>query len=427
MRESASKRGLVLRHEIDPALPTHLLGDPVRLGQIMLNFLSNAVKFSEQGEVTTRIRLLESSPASHLVRIEVEDHGIGLNEDQKTAIFRAFEQADNSITRKYGGTGLGLTITKRFAHLMGGEIGVTSQPGAGSTFWVTARLGHVVTQNRLAAAKPDAPTEKIEQLIAQIQKEHAGQSILLTEDNLLNQEIAAELLLDAGLRVTVADNGRIALDKVQENSFDVVLMDLSMPVMNGLDATAAIRSLPGYATLPILAMTANAYEDDRQQCLKAGMNDHISKPVSPAVLYQTLLRWLPQRDATRERPANSPIATPEETGMPPIAGLDITAGLRSVRGNVDRYRRMLKLFSDSHGQHLAQLRQHLAAGNLEELQRLAHTIKGTAGTIGALEVSASAAELEQTMRQGLPAGQIARHITALEERLEPLLRAIEQS
>jgi PAS domain S-box-containing protein len=426
MRESASKRGLLLRHEIDPALPAHLLGDPVRIGQIILNFLSNAIKFSEQGEVITRIRLLESSPASHLVRIEVEDHGIGLNDAEKTAVFQAFEQADNSITRKYGGTGLGLTITKRFAHLMGGEIGVTSQPGVGSTFWVTARLGHVVAQSRLTDAKPDAPAEKIEQLIARIQQEHAGQSILLTEDNLLNQEIAAELLHDTGLRVTVADNGRQALDKVQETAFDLVLMDISMPVMNGLDATAAIRSLPGYDTLPILAMTANAYEDDRLQCINAGMNDHIGKPVNPAVLYQTLLRWLPNRQSAPQTPPASSQAMPDDAAMPAIPGLDTTAGLRSVRGKVDRYRRMLTLFAESHAQHLTQLRQHLAAGHHEELQRIAHTLKGTAGTIGAYEVSTSAAELELAVREGRGSAELGRAIDALSGRLEPLLKAIKQ-
>jgi signal transduction histidine kinase len=262
-------------------------GDPLRLGQILLNLAGNAVKFTEQGSINLRIRLLEENAAAVLLRIEVQDSGIGITPEDQKRLFTAFEQADGSMTRKYGGTGLGLAISKRLVQMMGGEIGVESLSGQGSTFWFTVRLGKA-TQG----AVPPAPTFAGDTPAVQIMARYAGTRILLAEDEPINQEVSRGLLEEVGLAVDLAEDGREALALAQQNHYALILMDMQMPNLNGVDATRAIRALPGYAQTPILAMTANAFDEDRQVCLAAGMNDHIGKPVEPERLFETLLKWL---------------------------------------------------------------------------------------------------------------------------------------
>ena len=285
--DSARTKGLEVSIDYDE-VPIMLRGDPTRLRQGLLNFANNAVKFTERGSVVLRTRLLEAKGDSLLVRFEVLDTGIGVAAEQRAGLFQAFQQVDASTTRKYGGTGLGLVITQRLARLMGGDAGVDSQLGVGSTFWFTARL-------RLAQQPEQAPVHDESSPEAMIRLHYTGTRILLVEDDPINQEVALALLDDTGLKVDIADNGRQAVTKASQTDYALILMDMQMPEMGGIEATQAIRELPARQWTPIVAMTANAFDEDRERCIAAGMSDFIPKPVDPDVLFQTLARWLSNR------------------------------------------------------------------------------------------------------------------------------------
>jgi two-component system sensor histidine kinase/response regulator len=535
MSEKASAKGLELIFEVDPQVSTDFRGDPLRLGQILINFCNNAVKFTETGEIAVQVRVLEDSADRQLVEFSVSDTGIGMTEAQISRLFQAFEQADASTTRKYGGTGLGLAISKQLTELMGGSVSVESGPARGSTFRFTARLdkgartsrprllhsdlrgrrvliiddnwhartvlsnmltnmtfiadeaasGHeaiemvrqaaqlgepyeiafidwqmpglngVETGKRILAL-PDLPVRPHLVMVTAYGREEVlrqaeetgfesvlikpvtssilfdtavvalgadserteivrarppfdidrtrGARVLLVEDNEINQEVAVGQLEEAEVLVDLAENGEIALRMVRDHEYDAVLMDMQMPVMDGIEATRVIRSDPRFRELPIIAMTANAMARDRELCLEAGMNDHIAKPIDPDQLFGVLARWIPRGDGdgrvAHKRPsAHFPYAPRNETQLD-IAGIDVASGLRRTGGNLKRYQALLCKFADQQAGLVEAMRNALSIGDTASAERAAHNLKGAAGTLGAVGLSEAAAGVETAIKAG---------------------------
>ena len=287
LSQKASGKGLRLLIDIAPELANRsLCGDPLRLGQILLNLTGNALKFTTQGSVSIRVQISEERPADLLLRFDVSDTGIGISPEDQKRLFTAFEQANGSTTRQYGGTGLGLAICKRLAQMMCGSIGMESDPGLGSNFWFTARL-RKSTQPLAASVLPSTAAAE-----TRIKQRYNGARVLLAEDEPINQEVSRGLLEEVGLVVDLAEDGVVAVNMAKATNYALILMDMQMPLLDGVDACKAIRLCPGRENTPILAMTANAFEEDRQRCFEAGMNDHIAKPVDPDLLFETLFKWL---------------------------------------------------------------------------------------------------------------------------------------
>ncbi len=297
LQHKARAKNLSLHCEVPP-LPSRLRGDPTRLQQALLNYASNALKFTEQGSIILRVDTLEERPDDLLLRFSVSDTGIGIPQETLPKLFSAFEQADNGTTRKYGGTGLGLAITRKLAELMGGSAGATSTLGLGSCFWFTARLKRAST-----AVHELSPSANVD-AAPLLRRDFAGRHLLVAEDDPINREITLILLEDAGLTADIAEDGVQAVRLATENHYDLILMDMQMPNLDGLEAARRIRQLPQYARVPILAMTANAFVEDRRRCLAAGMNDFITKPVAPDALFAKLLAVLSEAESTPEEPAH---------------------------------------------------------------------------------------------------------------------------
>ncbi|NCC27501.1 MAG: response regulator [Gammaproteobacteria bacterium] len=557
-----SRKGLEMVIDIGPEVPRWLIGDALRLGQVLINLGSNAVKFTEQGEIDIVVRVARRTSDEVLLRFEVCDTGIGLTDDQRALLFRSFQQADSSTTRRYGGTGLGLAISKRLVELMGGEIHVDSTPGAGSTFWFTAMLGIGRTEPRLLVPRPDLthcpalivddhdyarsilrdmlasmtfdvteadcgpaaiaaveraaqegrpfavvyldwrmpgmdglevarrihalrldPAPKLvmvtahgkEELITDaraagvadvlIKPVHAsilfdttmdvlggevrgardiipgthpelaqlkgirGARLLVVEDNELNREVAMELLTGAGLLVDLAEDGAIAVEKVQQARYDLVFMDMQMPVMDGIEATQAIRRLPEFADLPIVAMTANAMVGDRERCLQAGMNDHLSKPIDPEALWAMLLRWIKPGDgavgSAPDGQLRMPLpAAPALERFAEIDGLDTAAGLRRALGRSAFYLSLLRTFVAGQQDFAVRFDSAFAAGDRSGAQRHAHTLRGVAAQIGAVNLAEQARELEQSLRENASADVLEVPRARTNQCLDALIEAI---
>jgi two-component system sensor histidine kinase/response regulator len=526
--EKATAKGLELIFDIDSTVFTHPKGDPLRLGQILINFCNNAVKFTEQGEIVVKARVQEQDEQGQLVRFSVSDTGIGLTEEQMGRLFQAFEQADASTTRQHGGTGLGLAISKRLAQLMGGDVGVTSGVGKGSTFWFTAYLSKgeaistridradlrgrrlliiddnaqarevlssmltsmtfvtdeapsglegiemvrqaaekgkpydivfvdwqmpgldgIDTGKRIrslpkllspphlvmvtaygreevmkraeeigfenALIKPVTPSMLFDSVVQALSSDQEsecaipatkaaardlkrlhGARVLLVEDNELNREVAVGLLEDAHLSISQAENGRVAIQMIEENDYDLVLMDMQMPVLDGVAATVRIRSNPRFRSLPIIAMTANAMASDREECLRAGMNDHLAKPIDPDKLFDSLLRWISPGASVPETseatpPASAPVAA---SGSLVIPGIDTTTALRRTGGNRKRYESLLVRFADSQSAAASDIQAALSTEDATSARRIAHSLKGASANLGADALAEEAAKVE---------------------------------
>ena len=418
---------LALAFDIAPDVPRELVGDSLRLGQVLLNFTNNAIKFTQRGQILVSAEVRDLDPASVLLRFAVRDTGIGLTPEQMTRLFQSFQQADVSISRKYGGTGLGLAISRQLAEQMGGGVGVHSTPGEGSTFWFTARLG-LAPEGAVTGATPPATTADLLERVRAL----GGARVLLAEDNTINQLVACELLKDAGITVDTADNGAIAVTMAQQRPYDLVLMDMQMPEMDGLQATHALRRIEALRALPIVAMTANAMQADQDRCRDAGMVDFVSKPIDPDALWHMLLRWLQPGPAKAPAPSPSPSPSPPAAAaaaasqaddgawkaLAQLPGLDTAAGLRRVMGRRATYVHLLRRFVDSYGATgVAPLQAALAAGDVVQAERFAHSLRGVAANIGCTRLPALAQALEQALRAQAPAMTLAPLMGALAQEL----------
>ncbi len=540
----AQEKKLEFLIHVGPSVPTYLVGDPIRLGQVMVNLCNNAVKFTENGEIVLSVSLLKKEAEQVKLQFSVKDTGIGIAEEQIGSLFSPFTQIDSSTTRKYGGTGLGLAICKKLVHIMGGEISVESELGVGSNFVFTVVLGVGAERNRympqpgtiqtlrdlrvlviddsetsrdifedilwglglqvkavssakagleeLERASADGPyqlafidwkmpitdgfttarliknhprlstvpriilataygSEKLRDLVAgegldgyltkpvtvssvfdsimsalgknasqnllgdaeqkcnKLFQALRGAKILLVEDNDINQQVATEILEELGIIVTVAGDGSEALEKVTTETFDIVLMDVQMPVMDGYEATRRIRQIAGLQTLPIIAMTAHAMKQDSEKCLAAGMDDYVSKPIVPDVLYKTLRKWMKdkkdhERDAyftENSRVLMRNTTDDAEGAIIPyhLPGIDIRTGMTMCMDNKKIYGNLLKRFLETYSGAASEIRDAITRGDMDNALIIAHSMKSTAGIMGAKGLAETAAALEKALRE----------------------------
>ncbi len=432
----ASQRGITLQAMIEPALEVPLNGDALRLTQILMNLVGNAIKFSESAPVTIRASVAAHDESSCTVRFEIEDRGIGMTDAQTAQLFRSFHQADSSTSRRYGGTGLGLAISRQLAELMGGCIGVESEPGRGSRFWFTVCVGWGYTR---PAGQPPAAADAVVAL--------DGRRILVVDDNEFNRQVASEILAAVGAQPIQADNGHDALELLRNQPIDLVLMDMQMPVLDGLETTRRIRTTPALAGIRIVGLTANARREDLQRCLDAGMDDALTKPVvpdrlqaavaaclgigqhrsDPATIEDTATASMPSPSPTRSEPSPPPvvaITAPDPTArMLALAAdpdvIDLSVLAKTVGNNPDRLRKYALLFLETMMSTLEEIDAAITAGDIDQVAELGHRAKSSAATVGALEV----ARLCQRL-QGLKNGGSTQAATELFNRLSPLCAVV---
>ncbi|MBF0261617.1 MAG: response regulator, partial [Magnetococcales bacterium] len=387
--------------ELDPPdlFPDPLLGDALRLEQVLLNLIGNAIKFTDPGggRVTLTITPLRTTPERMELAFAIQDTGVGIDPVRRDHLFDAFTQADSSITRRFGGSGLGLAISKRLVEMMGGRIEVESTLGQGSTFRFTACFTPATTRH---ATPPRDRTGSQEIHAREVIARVGGARVLLAEDNPINQLVAIEMLKALRLEIQVVENGQLAIEKLHEASFDLVLMDLQMPVMDGYAATRALRAEERFRDLPIVAMTAHAMSGDRALSLSHGLNEHLTKPIDKQALHAALLRWIRPREGIGPGfiPMDAPPVTPSDTPTA-IPGIDLEAALERLNGKWPLLRRLLIDFAAQHAEASQQLDRLLADPSCHvEAFRYIHTLKGMAGNLGADNLHAVARRVEVAIR-----------------------------
>jgi len=384
LKIKADEKNIQLAFVISPDAPRYFVGDSLRLGQILINLVSNAVKFTEHGHITVSVEQKNSNETTSELCFSVQDSGIGMNPEQIDALFQPFAQADTSTTRKYGGTGLGLTISKQLAELMGSDISVTSVLGQGSCFSF-----NVVLERSSNQTIHSDEAEKIYSL----HPHYGAQRILLVEDNEINQQVAMELLASMNLNVIVAKNGQEGVRFALAEPFDLILMDVQMPVMDGLTAARLIRAEPSLKTLPIVAMTAHAMQGDKEKSLAAGMNDHLTKPIEIDKLIGILNRWL-KVDAEMVKQPIKVILSSLPTELPPF---DLVQAIKFSGDNPRLLHQLLLSFALRYKDSVTQLEQWLVEKEFTQIEYLAHSIKGVAGTLAAQDLRQAATELESAI------------------------------
>lgn len=376
---TAQDKGIELKNSCDESMPKAIWGDSTRLKQVITNLVSNAVKFTDKGNVTVFMRAVNSK-----YYIQVKDTGMGMDSGQLAHIFEAFGQGDSSITRTHGGTGLGLTITNRLSQMMGGLVNVESELGTGSIFTVVLPL-------KEASAEELESSEQIKEGLV-----FSQEPVLVVEDNQVNQQIALHLLNEANLNISLAENGKEALEMVQQNEYQLVLMDLQMPVMDGLEATRQIRKLQGdVKDIPIVAMTAHASTEHIEECMDVGMNAHTTKPINIDILLNTIAKWI-HPSGLREPEEMKPLPSNDRFH---ISGIHFSEALSRVKGNQGLLVKLFSTFYETHMNIDTDITQQVLDSDIPKLKVLFHTIKGSAANISAKHISQLAAELEQYAKE----------------------------
>jgi len=394
---------------VNPGVPNDLVGDPFRLSQILLNLANNAVKFTTSGFVMISVEPIELNLENCLLMFSVKDTGIGMTEEHISKLFKPFSQADSSVTRRFGGTGLGLAISKHLVEMMGGRIQVESRPGQGSTFYFTIQLlrRHPKTKRLMVAGISPFESESPAKLPAEESISNLkGARILLVEDNIINQELTREILNDVGLNVDIAGHGQEALAQLKASaSYDLILMDVQMPVMSGLEATVLIRENPLWKDIPIVAMTAHNTVRDKQECIKAGMNDYITKPLDTNILMSILIKWIKpgahQGELKRNRVSQTYRSNSADVHLSlSIPGVDIADGLERLQGNKRVYIKLLKSFIQHHEHAEEDITKAIESEDYNKVAAIAHTIKGAAANLSITAVAMSASQLQERARSG---------------------------
>ena len=418
--QKARDKRLSIALDVDPAVPNRLAGDPLRLEQVLINLANNAIKFTDTGgRITIRAAAQADGPDFTQLHFTVRDSGMGMSDDQRAGLFESFTQGDPSISRRFGGAGLGLAISKSLVELMNGRIWVESTPGEGSTFHFTVRLRHQAGVPAMPAQDADPPHQHIDEVVASLR----GARVLVVEDNAINQLLARELLETHGVVAEVAADGQAALALLDRQPFDGVLMDLQMPVMDGYAATREIRARPRHADLPVIAMTANALPADRQRARDAGMNDHIVKPIDVDKMFRTMARWIRPGTAGDSSPAPGEPSAPALTDrIPDLPGIDTRAGLTVANNDHRLYANLLVMVRDRYHDFVTQFRTRQLSDDADAAAHFAHTLKGVAASIGAHGVERAAHGLEMACRER-PEGT-AEALRDLEAELRPVVEGL---